>query len=437
MKKRKTMKEKVEERINKCKSFVDLIAYMVIIVICSLGIITLMSAITQIVIECRTCLDEKFNMVTYTVGLDLKNKQKDDVIDYHMKNFEIGKYGFNAILRVENDEVKQVTLSNEKLEKNHTVELMQKLNSREVLERIRNSKLPFLFTKSGFKDTAPYMWVGNNLYKYRVSRTSIEGIYILSASGQDEYLFKIIRILVSAMLVTIIAVPVFIYYTRRWLSIIKEQLLDLEKQIRNLETDDITTKPLTKVVHSKNEIGKIAEAITSLTKNLDEKANIDQLTGIKNKRYLNNYLLKLEKDKKLDSIGVILLDIDHFKYYNDTYGHLEGDIVLRQVAKSLEKIAGKKNTVARFGGEEFVVVSRNITIKELEKLCDNLVVGIRNLKIEHKSSPVEPFLTISVGGAINTSSKFSSIAVIEKADKAVYKAKETGRNKYVIDKSFK
>ena len=110
--------------------------------------------------------------------------------------------------------------------------------------------------------------------------------------------------------------------------------------------------------------------------------------------------------------------------------------MLRRVAKELEKIAGKKNIVTRFGGEEFVIVSRNITLKELEKLCSKLVEGIRTLNLEHKSSPVKPYITISVGGAISTTSNFSGIAVVEKADKAVYKAKENGRNQYIIDKKI-
>lgn len=437
-KKRVSMDEYVENKINKCRSFVDVIAYMVITVICCLGVITLISAVSQIIIEARKCLDEKFNMVTYTIGLDYKLKLDEDELIYHMQNFEIGKKGFNAILKVDNGKVADLKGYNYKTTGENKEKLLEKLNSKKGLEQIRISKMPFLFTKSGFTTVAPYMFLDNTLYKYRISKTAVDGIYILSASGQDEYIFKIIRILGNAMLFTIIAVPIFIYLTRRWLAVIKEQLVDLERRIRKLESEeDIEVKKLTNVIHSKNEIGKIAAAITSLTKKLDQKANIDQLTGIKNKRYLNNYLLKIEKDKKVDSVGIILIDIDHFKYYNDTYGHLEGDVVLRKVAKTLEKIAGKENITCRFGGEEFLIISRNITLKKLETLCDSLVNGIRNLQIEHKASPVKPYVTISLGAAISTTNNFSGIEVIERADKAVYEAKETGRNKYVINKNFR
>ena len=437
-KKLMTMDEYVEKRVNKGTSFVDIIAYIFITVLCGIGIIILISAITQIINEASTCLDEKFNMVTYTIGLDYEQDSDDEILMYHLKNFEIAKIGFNAILQVEDGKIENLIGNNPKTKNDKKIELMQKLNEEEGLAQIRNSKRPFLFTKSGFDTKAPYLFFNNRLYKYRISKTKIDGIYIFTASGQDEYIYKILRILGNVMFATVIAIPIFIYLIRRWLAVIKYQLIDLERRIRSLESEEgVEVKKLTNVIHSKNEIGKIAAAITSLTKKLDQKANIDQLTGIKNKRYLNNYLLKLEGDKKVDSIGVILIDIDYFKYYNDTYGHLEGDAVLKTVAKNLEKIAGKNAVTCRFGGEEFLIIYRNITLKQLEAKCNDLVEGIRALNIPHKASITKPYVTISVGGAISTTAKFSGTDIVEKADQAVYEAKENGRNQYRLNKKIK
>lgn len=433
-----TMDEYVEKKFNSSSSFVVMVSAMIIKVIYFLGFITLLSAAMQVVREARTCLDEKFNMVTYTIGLDYKQDRQDEILKYHLKNFEIGKIGFNAILEVEDGKVVDLIGNSTKTENNNKEILINKLNKKEGVEQIKNSKTPFLFTKSGFDSLAPMMYLDGRLYKYRISKTEIPGIYIFSASGQDEYIYKILRISAKAILPTIIVIPILIYLIRKWLAVLKAQLDDLEIRIRGLESDkDVSVKKLTNVIHSKNEIGKIAAAITSLTKKLDEKANIDQLTGIKNKRYLNNYLLALEKDKKVDSIGVILIDIDHFKYYNDTYGHLEGDVVLRMVAKNLEKIIGKNGIVCRFGGEEFLIIIRNITLKQLEEKCIELIEGIRVLNIEHKASPVKPYLTISAGSAISTTTKFSGIEVVERADQALYEAKENGRNQYKINNKLK
>ena len=442
MKKKKnkiiTMDEYVEKKFNQSDSFVDMIAAMIITVIFVLSIITLISAVSQIVIEARKCIDEKFNMVTYILGTDFKVDRNKELLDYHMKNFEIGKIGFNALIRYQGGEITDVYGVNPKITGENKELFVEKLNDEKVIKQIKNSKEPFLFTKSGFDTLAPYMLYKNRLYKYRISKTGFHDMYILSASGQDEFLYKICRILFKAIILTLIAVPLFIYLVRRWLAVLKEQLVDLENRIRGLEKEEgVEVKRLTNVIHSKNEIGNIASAITSLTKKLDQKANIDQLTGIKNKRYLNNYLLALEKDKKVDSIGVILIDIDHFKYYNDTYGHLEGDVVLRTVAKNLEKIAGKDSVTCRFGGEEFLIVSRNITLKKLEEKCKALVEGIRELNIPHKASPVKPYVTISVGGAISTTANFSGIEVVERADNAVYYSKEHGRNRYTLNENIK
>ncbi|MEG2460213.1 MAG: diguanylate cyclase [Clostridia bacterium] len=429
---KKSLRIILEERINKSKSIVNTVSSVFVFVICLLGIITFFSAVKAVIKEAQICLDEKFNMVTYTIGADLKTDTELSRIDYHLKNFSIGKYGFNAILYVKDGKISGIRMTDKTKNSEEIIKIFNEPKRYKILEE---SLMPFLFTKSGFKEVAPYFMHDGQLYNYRISKTDIEDVYVMSAAGQDEYIIKMIRIITSAMILTLIAVPLLIYMVKKWLTIIKEQLDELNVKIESLETGHVETKKLSLLIHSKNEIGKIAESISHLTKKLDEKANIDQLTTVKNKRYLNGYLDTIKTNKKIQTVGAIMLDIDYFKQYNDTYGHLQGDTALKAVAKQIEKVAGKKNLVARFGGEEFIVIVKNETINGFEEVCKNIVESIRELNIEHKNSLVSDILTISAGGFMTTIDKYDGVKLIEKADNAVYKAKQTGRNKFYVIKS--
>lgn len=135
-------------------------------------------------------------------------------------------------------------------------------------------------------------------------------------------------------------------------------------------------------------------------KKLNTLSIIDSTTGISNRRHLNKLLLQEWKRLARENrpLSLILCDIDFFKKYNDTYGHVEGDRCLRMVAQALKSIIHRPNDlVARFGGEEFAIVLSNTDQKGVETIAEKVNATIENLKISHAQSDISNYITISAG----------------------------------------
>ena len=170
---------------------------------------------------------------------------------------------------------------------------------------------------------------------------------------------------------------------------------------------------------------------------LKNQASIDGLTGIRNRRHFDEIaqLMLQQINRDLQSFSLFLLDIDHFKKYNDTYGHLAGDECLKQVALVLHEKAERVGGLAtRFGGEEFaVIVGANSS--EAVKLADQFVSAIHSLHIIHIASEPVPYVTISCGFVTTTPDQVHEPMLqdlIQAADKALYSAKQMGRNRYFV-----
>ncbi|MCK5542019.1 MAG: diguanylate cyclase [Desulfobacterales bacterium] len=161
----------------------------------------------------------------------------------------------------------------------------------------------------------------------------------------------------------------------------------------------------------------------------------DGLTKIPNRRkfdeFLANEWARHNRDK--NELAVIICDIDFFKFYNDTYGHQEGDDCLIKVAKAIkDTVFRPADLAARYGGEEFSVVLPLTDAKGALKVAKNLNKCIENLKLEHKSSKVAKYVTLSVGTSSTIPNKDISFEdLLLRADEALYEAKKTGRNKAV------
>ncbi|OZM56300.1 hypothetical protein CIB95_12865 [Lottiidibacillus patelloidae] len=157
----------------------------------------------------------------------------------------------------------------------------------------------------------------------------------------------------------------------------------------------------------------------------------DSTTDVPNKRLL---LEELEKEWKnaivnKDPISLLFLDIDCFKEYNDTYGHLNGDKTLREVASTLQKvIKSYSGFVARYGGEEFVAILPRKSAQEANLVAEKCRNAIEELKINHQSSSVSQYITVSIGISSEIPVAESFEHFIFKADKALYQAKSNGRN---------
>ncbi|MCA1944890.1 MAG: diguanylate cyclase [Desulfovibrio sp.] len=165
-------------------------------------------------------------------------------------------------------------------------------------------------------------------------------------------------------------------------------------------------------------------------------SNLDGLTGIANRRRFDKAFdaewLRARREQR--PISLLMIDIDHFKKYNDTYGHLQGDVCLRAVAKA---VAGSMHRpadlAARFGGEEFVALLPNTDLPGARAIAQQVQQLVEELELEHKSSEVSPLVTVSVGGACALPGQdMDSDALIHAADTALYAAKHAGRNRIVM-----
>lgn len=168
-------------------------------------------------------------------------------------------------------------------------------------------------------------------------------------------------------------------------------------------------------------------------KQLRALTQIDPLTGIGNRRAMDVYLERewLRAIRNKTAISFIIFDIDYFKMFNDTYGHVEGDRILKVVAKTLGENAKRPgDLVARYGGEEFAVILTHT--ESVEKVAEDCRAAILALAIENKHSTVNEFLTIS-GGCSTTFPQLEDDLklLINLADKALYSAKSQGRNRIV------
>lgn len=172
---------------------------------------------------------------------------------------------------------------------------------------------------------------------------------------------------------------------------------------------------------------------------LERIASLDGLTRVANRRSLDEYFdrewRRLAREQK--PLALIICDIDYFKHYNDTYGHLAGDDCLQRIAQALtDGMKRPADFVARYGGEEFVVVLPNTDRDGAMDVAHELALAIELLNIPHNASPTSNRVTLSVGvSAVIPDLGFPPEELISKADDALYQAKHGGRDR-VVFKSF-
>ncbi|NYH23057.1 diguanylate cyclase [Paraburkholderia bryophila] len=161
----------------------------------------------------------------------------------------------------------------------------------------------------------------------------------------------------------------------------------------------------------------------------------DGLTGLSNRRYLDQYLAaewrRAMRDKT--GLGFLMIDVDNFKAYNDTYGHVAGDEVLKRVAQTVEACLGRSpDLAARFGGEEFAVVLPGTSSGGLRLLAEKIRIAIEGLAIPHAGS-TSGVVTISIGAAMLVPSVAEPVTkLIEAADVGLYRAKRDGKNQVAV-----
>jgi diguanylate cyclase (GGDEF)-like protein len=212
---------------------------------------------------------------------------------------------------------------------------------------------------------------------------------------------------------------------------------DRDLKIKGLEqgASDYITKPfdpeeLVARVKVHLKIKNLQDDLKRTNELLLELSNTDHLTGLFNRRYLMDALEKeiQRSARKGGNLSLLILDIDHFKQVNDTYGHLQGDVVLQKVALQLQKELRNYDIAARYGGEEFIAVLPDATLQEAAFVADRVRMSIQTAKFSGALSKLS--LTVSLGVALFSTAGCTTVdGFIKLADDALYRAKANGRNR--------
>lgn len=166
----------------------------------------------------------------------------------------------------------------------------------------------------------------------------------------------------------------------------------------------------------------LAQKDRKLQKELIKLSNLDSLTQVPNRRFFDENHNKYDRT----DTGILFIDIDYFKNYNDNYGHLAGDECLTKVAQSINSAVRNDDLFARYGGEEFVILMSNASRESTYQLAQRIYENILTLAIPHEGA-VKEVVTVSIGWSI-VDSVNDLHSSLEEADKALYQAKNLGRN---------
>lgn len=158
----------------------------------------------------------------------------------------------------------------------------------------------------------------------------------------------------------------------------------------------------------------------------------DFLTGVYNRKYFNLWMEKLwSNEDDCSIISLLMIDIDYFKVYNDTYGHIKGDEALQMVTTIISSNIRKGDLIARYGGEEFTVVLHDVTMEHAIQIAEKIIKSIYDANILNERTP-ENRITVSIGAiTVRLAEGYGVREIVDSADRALYEAKESGRNRLV------
>ena len=180
-------------------------------------------------------------------------------------------------------------------------------------------------------------------------------------------------------------------------------------------------------------IEKLSMELTQANLELVRLSRVDHLTRVLNRgAWEESVVVEHERAARFDrSYGILMVDVDHFKQYNDSQGHQAGDDALKRIAACLIQSVREIDVVGRYGGEEFIILTPETERAGATALAERLRVAIRDLQIRHPASPTAPFITTSVGVANSPSPDWQD--VVRRADQALYLAKRSGRDQVCVN----
>ncbi|MBW4682693.1 MAG: diguanylate cyclase [Microcoleus vaginatus WJT46-NPBG5] len=206
----------------------------------------------------------------------------------------------------------------------------------------------------------------------------------------------------------------------------------LESKQRLIELLKVVAAQLGALVQRK----KAEAALKEANLKLHRLATVDELTGVANRRWFNEYLNQEWRRMARESspLSLILCDLDYFKQYNDSYGHLVGDFCLQKVAQKISEALNRPaDLVARYGGEEFVIILPNTPADGALHIAEAIRNEVENLNMEHAKSEISQYVTLSLGiVSLVPQNPLNPSILMAVADKALYQAKAQGRNRSVF-----
>ena len=296
---------------------------------------------------------------------------------------------------------------------------------------------------AGLKEDASQQWRGLQLYTLvaiTADGKQVGSIVIVASI----YAFIFQMLLEILILVSIVIASILV--THKYRALLRDSILKPIAELNTLTSKIIETKNLrNKIpVYSKDEIGELAENFNSMLDDLDKtntelnrqkdslayKAHHDALTGLPNRALFNDRLeqaiTKARRHK--EEIALFFIDLDHFKQINDTLGHEVGDEVLKFFAKRLNDSVRTEDTIARIGGDEFMVIMESLQTPEAISVVANKIVSIVKEPIILGEKTLN--LGTSIGISVYPHNGETSEILLKNADTAMYKAKDEGRDNY-------
>ena len=248
-------------------------------------------------------------------------------------------------------------------------------------------------------------------------------LLIISATG-------LLVILVNVLMVHRVVVRPTLYLAERFSTFAQQRTVHQRLKVKG--------------AYEIREMTRAANLMLNEIENLNEQLTVqsrtDELTELFNRRYFGELLQRElgRAAREKTPLALLMLDIDHFKQYNDHYGHVAGDKCLKRVATILKQTLRRSNDiVARFGGEEFILLLSNTNLSQLEQLVNNLGNRLKEAALPHNYSQVATYVTCSIGGvSIVPTPETTERTLILRADALLYQAKENGRNRAVLSDSL-
>jgi diguanylate cyclase (GGDEF)-like protein len=248
--------------------------------------------------------------------------------------------------------------------------------------------------------------------------------------------YLLIFLTLSAILIVLISFVLIRFITKKLLLDRFSNLLIQIKE-KNTHSDEIISLPgndeLSTLSHEINLMMQRIKVEEDTNKWLTGISQQDSLTGLANRRRFDEtFLFEWSKTKRAKTdLSIVMIDVDYFKAYNDSYGHVQGDKCLQKVAQALSVELGRgSDFLARFGGEEFVCILPNTDEEQAKAICEKMRASVADLNILHEHSQVRDFVTISLGVlTVNGAFDIEAEQILNKVDQLLYESKEAGRNR--------